>query len=198
MIKEKIIKIKNDYNRKTVIFALFSIFAIVCFTIYNGTLGFIYNSIWHICIFAYYLLLLLIKCLLVFTIMHKKARLNQLKIVYVTFIVLIVMTLAMIAPAFLLVLDKRTYDLGLIPSIASAAYTTYNITMAIINMKKAKKTNALLIKQIRLVNIVNTLMSILVLQNTLILANGGYTDEMKKLSVVTSVGILILIITIET
>ena len=49
---------------------------------------------------------------------------------------LIILTIAMIAPAFILVLDKRTYNLGLIPSIASAAYTTYSITMSIVNMKK--------------------------------------------------------------
>ena len=103
----------------------------------------------------------------------------------------------MIAPAILLVLDKRTYNLGLIPSIASAAYTTYNITMSIINLKKAKNTDEPIIKQIRLVNLVNTLMSILVLQNTLILANGGYTDEMKILSMATSIGIIVLIIIIE-
>ena len=40
-------------------------------------------------------------------------------------------------------------------------------------------------------------MSILVLQNTLILANGGYTDEMKILSMATSIGIIVLIIIIE-
>ena len=110
---------------------------------------------------------------------------------------LIILTIAMIAPAFLLVLDERTYNLGLISSIASAAFTTYNITMSIANMKKAKNTDNPIIKQIRLVNIVNTLMSILVLQNTLILANGGYTDEMKNLSMATSVGIIVLIIVIE-
>ena len=197
MIKEIIKKLKKDYNKRTVIFAFLSVLAITCFTVYNGILGFLFDSIWHICIFVYYVFLLFIKGLLVFGISHKKTRSNQIIVVYITFIMLIILTIAMIAPAFLLVLDKRTYNLGLIPSIASAAYTTYSITMSIVNMRKAKNSDGPIIKQIRLVNIVNTLMSVLVLQNTLILANGGYTDEMKKLSVVTSVGILILIITIE-
>ena len=148
----------------------------------------------YICILYF---LLLIKGLLVIGILHKKTRNNQLAIVYLTFALLIIMTIAMIAPAVLLVLDKRTYNLGLIPSIASAAYTTYSITMSIVNMKKAKNSDGPIIKQIRLVNIVNTLMSILVLQNTLILANGGYTDDMKKLSMATSIGIIVLIIFIE-
>lgn len=69
--------------------------------------------------------------------------------------------------------------------------------MSIVNMKKAKNSDGPIIKQIRLVNTVNTLMSILVLQNTLILANGGYTDDMKKLSMATSIGIIALIVIIE-
>lgn len=197
MIKEIFIKLKSDYNKRTVIFAFLSVLAIICFTVYNGILGFLHDSIWHICIFAYYVFLLLIKGLLVFGISHKKTRNNQLIVVYITFIMLIILTIAMIAPAFILVLDKRTYNLGLIPSIASAAYTTYSITMSIVNMRKAKNSDGPIIKQIRLVNIVNTLMSILVLQNTLILANGGYTDDMKKLSMATSIGIIVLIVIIE-
>ena len=197
MIKEIVKKLKSDYNKRTVIFAFLSVLAIICFTVYNGILGFLYDSIWHICIFAYYVFLLLIKGLLVFGITNKKAKSNQLRIVYTTFIMLIVMTIAMIAPAFLLLLDKRTYNLGLIPSIASAAYTTYSIVVSILNMKKSKNADSPIIKQISLVNIVNALMSILVLQNTLILANGGYTDDLKKLSIASSVGIIVLIIIIE-
>ena len=195
-MKEIIKKLKNDYNKRTVIFAFLSVLAITCFTVYNGILGFLFDSIWHICIFAYYVFLLLIKGILVFGITNKKAKSNQLRIVYTTFIILIVMTIAMIAPAFLLLLDKRTYNLGLIPSIASAAYTTYSIVVSILNMKKAKNAPSPIIKQISLVNIINALMSILVLQNTLILANGGYTDDLKKLSIASSVGIILLIIII--
>ena len=197
MIKNFFKKLKNDYNKRTVIFSFLSVIATICFTVYNGILGFVFGSIWHISIFAYYVFLLLIKGLLVFGITNKKAKTNQLRIVYTTFIILIVMTIAMIAPAFLLLLDKRTYNLGLIPSIASAAYTTYSIVVSILNMKKAKSAPSPIIKQISLVNIANALMSILVLQNTLILANGGYTDDLKKLSIASSVGIIILIIIIE-
>ena len=197
MIKKFFKKLKNDYNKRTVIFSFLSVIATICFTVYNGILGFSFGSTRHISIFAYYVFLLLIKGILVFGITNKKAKTNQLRIVYTTFIILIVMTIAMIAPAFLLLLDKRTYNLGLIPSIASAAYTTYSIVVSILNMKKAKSAPSPIIKQISLVNIVNALMSILVLQNTLILANGGYTDDLKKLSIASSVGIIILIIIIE-
>ena len=121
MIKKFFKKLKNDYNKRTVIFSFLSVIATICFTVYNGILGFLFDSIWHICIFVYYVFLLFIKGLLVFGISHKKTRSNQIIVVYITFIMLIILTIAMIAPAILLVLDKRTYNLGLIPSIASAA-----------------------------------------------------------------------------
>lgn len=197
MIKELFLSLKSNYNKRTVIFALLSVLVLISFTVYNGILGLLYNSIWHICIFAYYVFLLLAKGILVFGISHKKTRDKQLLVVYITFIMLILMTIAMITPAVLLILDKRSYNWGLIPSIALAAYTTYSVTMSIINMRKANNNDSPVIKQIRLVNIVNTLMSVLVLQNTLILANGGYTEDMRKLSVATSVGIIALIIVIE-
>ena len=118
MIKEIIKKLKNDYNKRTVIFAFLSMLAIICFTVYNGILGFLFDSIWHICIFAYYVFLLLIKGLLVIGISRKKIRSSQVIVVYITFIMLIFLTIAMIAPAFLLVLDERTYNLGLIDCVS--------------------------------------------------------------------------------
>lgn len=197
MIKKIFLWLKSNYNKRTVIFSFLSVLVLISFTVYNGILGLLYNSIWHICIFAYYIFLLLVKGVLVFGISHKKTRDKQLLVVYITFIMLILMTIAMITPAVLLILDKRSYNWGLIPSIVSAAYTTYSVTMSIINMRKAKNNDSPIIKQIRLVNIINALMSVLVLQNTLILANGGYTEDMRKFSVATSVGIIALIIFIE-
>ena len=78
MFKKFFKKLKNDYNKRTVIFAFLSVLAIICFTVYNGILGFLFDLIWHICIFAYYEFLLLIKGLLVFGISNKKTRSNRL------------------------------------------------------------------------------------------------------------------------
>ena len=128
----------------------------------------------HVCLDDIQLHQLKAKILLIFVIIWMLRNLrnyhimNFLTQLITQFIILIVMTIAMIAPAFLLLLDKRTYNLGLIPSIASAAYTTYSTTVSILNMKKSKNAPSPIIKQISLVNIVNALMSILVLQNTLI------------------------------
>lgn len=53
-LKKLLKKLKNDYNKRTVVFAFLSVLAIICFTVYNGILGFLFDSIWHIRIFPYY------------------------------------------------------------------------------------------------------------------------------------------------
>lgn len=117
-------------------------------------------------------------------------------IIFISFIILIITTIAMIGPAVILVQNKRIYDWGLIPAIAMAAYTTYSITMAIININKVKANDDSIVKQIRLINMIAAIMSVLVLQNTLILASGEYSNDMKLLSIFTSIAIIMAIIII--
>ena len=99
----------------------------------------------------------------------------------------------MLTPKILLIENKRDYNLGLIPAIFMATYTTYSITMAIIHMVKSKKSNNIFVRQIRLINLISTLMSVTVLQNTLILANGGYNQDMIIFTIYTSISIILLI-----
>jgi len=82
----------------------------------------------------------------------------------------------------------------LIPAIAMATYTTYRITMSIIHYIKTRKNHNPLIAEIRLINFVDSLVAILILQNTMIIAvTGEVTSDMKLLSIVSSTGIWIVI-----
>ena len=83
----------------------------------------------------------------------------------------------------------------MIPAISIAAYTTLKIVMASVNLKKSKKTSDILIKELRNINFIDALMSVLTLQNTLITVKGeNNRPEMFKLSAVTSAIILAVII----
>lgn len=198
MMKKIINYLKIDYNRRTYIFASISVLINFAFSIYNGVIGFVFNSIWHLSIFGYYLLLMFIKALLILgKNCNKNGKTNKQNIIiFISFIILIITTIAMIGPAVILVQNKRIYDWGLIPAIAMAAYTTYSITMAIININKVKANDDSIVKQIRLINMIAAIMSVLVLQNTLILASGEYSNDMKLLSIFTSIAIIMTIIII--
>ena len=88
--------------------------------------------------------------------------------------------------------------MGLIPAIAMAAYTTYKITMASIHIRKQKgsRCSNILISELRTINFIDALVSILTLQNTLIMVNQtkSSVEDMTTLSAVSSAGIYIVIL----
>ena len=93
-----------------------------------------------------------------------------------------------------MIIHPKDVSFGLIPSIAVAAYTTYKITIAIINYVKVKKYNNIMFKFVRELSVVDAFVSTLTLQHTLLMVNGGMTDSMQILSACSSFGILIVII----
>ncbi len=200
--KEKIKTLKEDYDKWTSFCAFLSFLISLAFAFYNGVLAIINSSILYGSFSLYYILLIILRLFILqaqlFSMSKKRPDIQQ-NAYYISFILLILFTLAMVPPVTMLALNKREYNLGLIPAIANAAYTTYSITMAIINLKKAKKTDNLLTKQLRLINFIYALMSVLTLQNTLILASGGFDEDMYVFSATTSGVILLgIIVTIVT
>ena len=105
------------------------------------------------------------------------------------------MNISLVVPVAVMVTGGRSYTYGLIPAIAMAAYTTYRITMSIIHYRKSRAIpNAnILAAELRTINVIDSLVAVLTLQNTLIVTNGGMTDGMQTLSAWTSAGILVLI-----
>lgn len=189
-IKKKIINLKNDYNKRTYILTSLNIIISFLYASYNEMIGIMYNLIWNECIGIYYFLLVIIRIILIYGKNHK----NQNRIILISYLFFLIISVAMLPPIILMINNQRKYNLGLIPAIAMAAYTTFSITMAIINVKKTKNSKEVLVKQIRLINLISSLLSILVLQNTIILANGGYDENMTILSIYTSIGIIFIII----
>ena len=96
-----------------------------------------------------------------------------------------------------MVLLKKPINIGKIPAIAMAAYTTYKITMAIVHIGRYKIYHVL-VRELRTINLIDALVSILTLQNTLIMVNAGPGEEndMLALSATSSAGIYLIIIMI--
>ncbi len=187
--------LKEDYNRKTLIFTLISSIVLLLYAIYNGILGILYKTIWNQTICFYYLLLLFTKSLLLIECRKKDNTIEKnYLIIIISFVLLFITTISMIAPSILMIKNKRSFDLGIIPAITLATYTTYSITMAIINLSKVHNNSNQFIKQIRLINIISALMSITVLQNTLITVSDGYNKDMKILSCCSTFAIICSII----
>ena len=191
---------KENFRFRTLFSSAVSSVIGLIFIIFNGVLGVVYSSLWHGTICIYYIFLTIVRVIIVFGLRKEEYRHEtnavsfRIRVSKITHCLLLVVNLSLIVPISIMVHGDRNYEYGLIPAIAMAAYTTYRIVISIINLKKAKKQSNCLIREVRVINMIDTLVSILTLQNALIIANGGMGSEMKTLATYSSAGIFALIV----
>ncbi len=165
------------------------------FAVYNAVIGFKDEAVFNVCIFGYYVLLFLIKCILTITDMRLDEGDKRRKGIYAfSFFMLLFINLILIGPCVLLIQNKRAVHTNLITSIAMAAYAFYNIVNSVLKLRKSKKDDNILTKQLNLVCFVNAVVSIIVLQNTLINVNGELEGDMVILSIVSSFTFIALLL----
>lgn len=201
-IKQFYARWKSDYDFKTVTASFGSVTVTVLFAFYNGFLGVHHASLWHGTICAYYLVLSLLRGFIVLS--EKKIKGSEAetqernKVYLISTALLFVLNLSLIVPVSLLVLLQKPVKMSLIPAIAMASYTTYKIVMASVNLKKRKKSENRLIRLLRTINFIDALVSILTLQNTLIMVNlKGEGNQMLTLSAFTSAAIMLTVLVLS-
>ena len=194
---------KNDYVYKTLIGAGFSFVCTVLFSLYHGYLGILYRSVWHWGICAFYFLMMAIRGCILLTENRNRVRpeADRLRLRYRTFLVSAVLMLALdlslLLPIILMVLLDAPVNMGLVSAIAMAAYTTYKITMASIHFRRQSRRACgdPLIMELRTVNLIDALVSILTLQNTLIMVKQK-GEDMLLVSAGSSAVIYIIIVSV--
>ena len=182
---------KAEYDFKTYISAAGSLAVTVLFALYNGFLGIRHASLWHGTICVYYLVLVLLRGLSILA--AKKAALRSArktphdKAALILSFLLLILNISLIVPIAMMVRQQKPVSMTLIPAIAMAAYTTYKIIMASVHLRKRKLSADSLVWLLRTISFIDALVSILALQNTLIMVNskdGG--QDMLPLTAGTS------------
>lgn len=181
---------RADYDFKTFVNSFGSMLCTAAFAVYNGYLGAAHASPWHGSICVYYLLLLALRFVVI---RAERASAGQAggdrrhRAVRVAFVLLLLLNLSLIGPFFLMVRSKKPVSLTLIPAIAIAAYTTFKLVMAAVNLKRRGRSANRLVRFLRTVNFIDALLSVVTLQNTLIMAVGADgAQSMLPLVAVTS------------
>lgn len=174
------------------------------FALYNGYLGIRLSSGWHGSICVLYLLLVAIRSLPLRMEWKNRSQnereraLSRRKTYLYTCRLLILLDFALIAPISLMARMQKPVDMGLIPAIAMAAYTTYKVTMASVQIYRQTHRHGgdMLITALRSLHFIDALFSILVLQNTLITVNNGpsVSERMLALVAVSSAAIYMAIV----
>lgn len=189
---------KTDYDFKTVFSALGSLAVTALFAFYNGFLGVYHASLWHGTICVYYLVLVILRAIIIEAKKNseRKADTDRTKTkVYISSTALLLfLNLCLVVPVSLMAVWQKPVNMSLIPSIAMAAYTTYKIVMASVNLKRRKKSSDCLVRLLRTISFIDALVSVLSLQNTLIMVNmKGDGSELLILSAVTSAAVMLSI-----
>lgn len=192
---------RTDYHFKTFAASALSSLIGLAFIIYNGFLGVYYSSIWNGSICLYYILLAAVRGILVdcqrkkYDMPDKEKNSQRKKIFYLTHTIMLLMNVSLIVPIAVMIKGDRAYDLGMIPAITMATYTTYRIVTAIMHYSKSRKMDNALTAELRTINLIDTLVAVLTLQNTMILASAGeITGKMRTLSRVSSTAIWLIIL----
>ena len=87
----------------------------------------------------------------------------------------------------MMVRQQKPVSLTLIPSIVMAAYTTYKVAVASVNLRKQRVTSDSLVRLLRTISFIDALVSILTLQNTLIMVSSdGKGQNMLPFTAITS------------
>ena len=193
---------KTDYDFKTVTAALGSLAVTALFALYNGFLGVSHASLWHGSICVYYLVLVILRTTVIAAGKKagRKAEPNRaLAKVYISSAALLLfLNVCLIVPVSLMVVRQKPVDMTLIPAITMAAYTTYKVVMSSVNLKRRKRSSDRLVRLLRTINFIDALVSVLSLQNTLIMVNmKGDGSKMLTLSAITSAAIMLAVLAIS-
>ncbi len=204
--RQYIDKWKSDYDFKTFLTASASLAVTVAFAFYNGFLGIHHASLWHGAICVYYILLSLLRGLILMcerrasrreqpgALREQQDALRN-RVFLTVSVLLLFLNICLVLPLSLMVRQQKPIDLTLIPAIAMAAYTTYKITMASVNLWKRKKSSSNLVWLLRTIGFIDALVSILTLQNTLIMVNSNGADPgMLPLTATTSAVVWVAIL----
>ncbi len=196
---------KADFDFRTVTSSALSFTMTTVFAFYNGIIGLLYGSLWNLSIAAYYFLLSLVRGVIMDTERSiyrsgSDGRVRRRRTAKLTSWFLLLMTVLLIVPVTMLAFNKAPVDMSLIPAIGMAAYTSYKIVFASINLHRKRLSENILIRELRNINFIDALISILTLQNTLLVINNSTGDMyLHIISVVTSATalVVIMVITVE-
>lgn len=192
---------KTDYDFKTVTSALGSLAVTALFALYNGFLGVYHASLWNGSVCVYYLVLVLLRGIIIAA-RERAARKSdpdrfRKKAYIASAALLLFLNVCLVVPVSLMVVRQKPVDMTLIPAIALAAYTTYKVIMASVNLKRRKRSADGLVRLLRTISFIDALVSILTLQNTLITVNAGDGSEMLVLSAITGAVILLSVLALS-
>lgn len=167
----------------------------VAFAIFQLGLGFYHKSFWFYSMFAYYVLLGVMRFFLVkHTRKYKANEKNEIEMkkYVVSGWLLLFMNLALAVIVFFMVYWNRTFYHHMITTIALAAYTFFTFTFAIINVIKYKKYKSPIYSSAKMISLIAGSVSMLTLETTMLTTFGTNESALFGQIILSSTGIAVI------
>lgn len=197
--------LKNDYISRTLVFAILGSIITLCFALFNGIYGLVYKSVWYGAFAIFYIILSIQKCslLLLYLSIFKKfnedknrLKREKTKIYLYNGAIFIPLTISFSVVISVFFSVGKPSITGDILAIATATYTTYKVIMAIIHFKRAIKEKDDILQALRNINMVEAIISIVLLANTLITTFGTFNTSMQTLIIILGLFACVAIISL--
>ena len=150
--------------------ALLSLVTNTVFAVYYLISGALTSSWWLLTLGSYYLILSLLR----FTVLLSKRKEHF--IVKFTGWMLIALSIPLVGTVLLSVLRDRGHELHMIIMIAMAAYAFTKITLATVNVVKARRTSSAVLITLRNISFADAFVSIFALQRSMLVSFEGMTE----------------------
>lgn len=204
--KEKLASKYNFLNKlfynirfRTMLGTSFSLVLGIGFVVYNAYAGLRYHSVWNGSISIYYGFLVTIRVLFLIceTILIKNSEMSdnekniyQAKMFRFEGLLLILLNVALVAPVTILALSRKQVDLPMWVAIVNACYAFYKIIACIYSFVKTRKNAPLSIKGIKNLNLTSALITMLSLENTMILTFSETPVDLQLLMIMTALVVM--------
>ena len=182
----------------------FSMAVTILFVLYNGYLGLSRTSGWHCSIAIFYLFLIAVRRTFLLAKRKSQAQteqqqtLQKRKTCRNSCVLLLLLDVSLIVPISMMDLMQKPVHMDMISAIALAAYTTYKIIAASVHLRPSASRSNALHTQLRAINLIDALVSVLTLQNTLIMVNQPPSEAKNMLPLTAATSALIYIAIIFT
>lgn len=194
-LTDKDLRMRISMYRGLVIAFVFATFKII--------LGFVYDSSWFFTMAGYNVILSLMRFVLIRQSEKKglseyEQRVCELQSYRVCGWLMMVLNIAVSVIMFMVIVQKQTIQYNMIVTIGLAAFTFYCFTKAIINMVKYRERKKLIYAAVKRVDMVKAIVSIFILQVTMltVFSGQGESIDVGLMNTLTGVAVMISINTI--
>ena len=174
---------KNDSHLRIKISLIFSFVFNVVYAIFQLFIGLYHKSFWFFSMFAYYLILALMRYLLLRHTLSNEANekpIAELKKYCFCGWMMLILNLALSLMIFFMVYWNKTFNHHQITTIALAAYTFVSFAIAIINFIKYKKLKSPVYSAAKSINLTSACVSIITLEATMLTSFGSDMDIITR------------------